>query len=124
METSSPPKTATSPASNPPFGVITTDAQSGYRLVRVNAPGVFSAPGFKEFLECPGVATWHVKGQAPGEFSDVFLTLDGEGDGSNSPLGAYGSDTVPPAVWAELLSAVRSVVPRGACLVWLTNLGN
>lgn len=55
----------------------------------VNAPAIFARPDFMEWLNRPGnaVFTWHAKGDAAHEYSDVIVLIDAdyEGDSSDMP---------------------------------------
>ena len=106
------------------YGKITVDTRPKLHLVEINAPGFFKSPKMVKFLEQPGVATWHVKGESPGEYSDVFFTLDGTCEGSNSPVGVKHPATIPAGIWRIISDLVRKEIPpgAGACLIRLTNL--
>lgn len=89
-------------------------------LVRINAPELYADPEFVAWLnnddERPvtGPATWHTRGELPGEYSDIFFTVDPP-DGSDSDM--------PTACWDKILDAVADVLgPHRECLVWLSNL--
>lgn len=86
-------------------------------LVRINAPELYKDEDFVAWLndETRNQATWHVKGQEPGEFSDIFMTFDGTADGSDSDM--------PEHCW-EMLCEVLSAkgLDTAECLVWLSNL--
>ena len=59
----------------------------------VNAPEIFGRDDFRLWLNDPtrSTATWHKKGDEPGEYSDVFLLVDRnyEGDSSDMPEDAW-----------------------------------
>lgn len=85
--------------------------------MRINAPHWYRNPAFVAWLNSPGSATWHVKGQLPNEYSDAFLTYD-NGEGSDAPPGGDLYPSIPVELWNELRAELGDV----ACLVWLTNL--
>lgn len=61
----------------------------------INAPEIFEREDFGIWLNDPArsTATWHKKGDEPGEYSDVFLLVDRnyEGDSSDMPEDAWRS---------------------------------
>jgi hypothetical protein len=81
-------------------------------LVRINAPEFYRDPQFVAWLNDlqRQQATWHRKGEQPGEFSDLFFTVDPP-DGSDSDM--------PEHLWRQILAAVGQA---DECVVWLSNL--
>ncbi len=71
----------------------------------LNRPDWFSDPAFCAWLNGPtSKATWH-DGGVPGEYSDVFVTLD-------AGLGGDGSDADMP-FWPALVDAARALLGTG-----------
>ena len=90
-----------------------------YRCVRVWTGALFEDEEFVRWVEeqiaKSQIATWHRKGQIPGEFSDIFMTVDSLVDGSNSDM--------PVHCWQMLMEALSraGVSDDEAVLVWLIN---
>lgn len=85
-------------------------------LVRINAPELFRDPEFVAWLNRPSgnrTATWHVKGQEPDEWGDVFFTYE-DGEGSDADM--------PERIWDDICELLRPHVGCEACFVWLTNI--
>lgn len=65
--------------------VVTSQSVS----IVVNAPNVFRREDFVKWLNDPQtrIATWHVKGTDPDDFSDVIVHVDSDyaGDGEDMP---------------------------------------
>ena len=79
----------------------------------------FQDPDFIAWINAPGVATWHTKGEEPGEYSDVFLHVCGE-DGTDTP--GYGFPAPSESSWKEIIDLVRETCGEGAeVLVWISN---
>lgn len=83
-------------------------------LIRINAPEFYKDQKFLDWLNRKDryQATWHVKGMAVGEFSDLFFQYD-NGEGSDSDM--------PEHIWEQLTSELKKLgVTWG--LVWISNL--
>ena len=84
------------------------------RVIRINAPEYFEDPHFAEVLntQSMGIATWHHGGPV-GEYSDVFLVIDGGECNDFDRLPAWIADDV-----------LRLVGMTGGnhAVVWITNL--
>ena len=69
--------------------------------IRVNAPEFYKDPAFLEWLNDPEtqVFTWHKKGDAPNEYSDIMVGVDTDGyDGTDSDM--------PEHIWLKIVEAV------------------
>jgi hypothetical protein len=68
------------------------------RGISINVPEFFEDPAFMAWLNNPDnkVFTWHTKGDEPGEYSDVVVTLEGSlnGEGSDSDMPEYCWDLI------------------------------
>lgn len=66
----------------------------------IQMPDLYQDPEFVRYLNNPqkNIATWHVKGEAPHHYSDIFVTYDG-GEGSHSDM--PGWDKICEIVTAE-----------------------
>lgn len=105
-----------------------------YELVRVNAPSFFRDEGFIRWLnsDVSGPATWHARGDKPGEYSDVFINFGGAIWGERYGFSADGSDYpnlkehpgIPDPIYALIAEAVVEDTGSMAneCLVWIINL--
>lgn len=95
--------------------------------VVVNAPEWFKDPGFVRMLNYQGdepekyggcrTATWHVPGDKPNEYSDVFMIYDGE---------QSDSDFLSDEIWAEIEAVAEEALAgsgRTFCILWIQNLG-
>jgi hypothetical protein len=118
------------------FGLRVRADRTPMPVVRVDAAAFYRDPAFRAWLEHErfAPATWHVRGQAPGEWSDTFVFFGGaewDAEGRFSGEGNhYPSDAEHPGFSAEqyalLARAVELVTgsARTECLVWLTNLND
>lgn len=89
-------------------------------LVRIDDDELFKMPSFIEWLNDTdrNQATWHVKGEDPGEYSDCFLTYASEHPGDSS------DGDMPEEAWRRLVSLMAEVrMEDTECVVWLSNLG-
>lgn len=99
-------------------GVMTQD----WKVVRIDAPAWFKNPQFVEWLNTTGTATWHVRGNEPGDYSDVFFTFC-SGEGSDWPASA-DRPGIPDEIWKHLEFVVAEQHGWDAeVLVWVSNLG-
>ncbi len=92
-------------------------------LVRINAPEFYKDPGFIQWLNSKGTATWHNNTHAvePTEMSDVFFTFDA-GDGSDAPNPDYQpGPCIPEHIWQKITRALDAA-GVDECLVWMSNL--
>lgn len=68
------------------------------RGISINVPEFFRDPEFLAWLNNPDnrVFTWHKKGEEPGDYSDVVVTLEGDlsGEGSDSDMPEYCWDLI------------------------------
>ena len=87
------------------MGLLTVDHQT-VGLV-LNVPEVFQREDFRRWLNSKGcqVATWHVKGKTPGEYSDTFLLVDSNYEGCSSDM--------PEDVWLSICNTVYSKLSDG-----------
>ena len=93
------------------------------KALKINCPELFRDPAFRGWLNgsepTSPIATWHTPGHTPGEYSDVFMTVEVPDDIEG---GTEGSDSdMPDHCWDRLVAHCRSVGFREG-LVWLTNL--
>ena len=75
--------------------------------VELGLPELFEREDFQTYLNDPDnkIATWHTRGEEPGDYSDVFVTFDNcEGSNSDMP----GWDLVCAAM--HKLGVVSSLV--------------
>lgn len=64
-----------------------------YPAMKINVPEWYVQEDFQNWLNSSNVATWHIKGEKPNEFSDVFIWYENyESSDSN----------MPEAIWEEL----------------------
>lgn len=85
-------------------------------LVQINAPEFYRDPAFVTWLNDPNKvqATWHSKGTAPNEYSDLFFTYD-SGEGSDSDM--------PGVIWNQICAFIQEHFGDNFnALIWLTNL--
>lgn len=102
------------------------EIQKPVPCVVINAPDWFKDPGFLKMINYNGeepdiygrrrAATWHMAGDPPNEYSDVFLTWE-EQEGSEAIF-------LSEKMWNEITAAVRSSLPSYTtfCVVWIKNL--
>lgn len=72
------------------------------KSLTVNAPQFFSDPAFVAWLNNDEPKfTWHKKGTAPGEYSDVVVMVDPglNGEGSDSDM--------PEHIWDQIVDACK-----------------
>lgn len=108
----------------PPTPATVGDARGAMRLIRINAPEWFKDADFVAWLNAPGTATWHTKGEEPSEGSDVFFTWCQGVEGSDWP-GTTEHPGIPDRIWNELGHLIQdSVFPRvfSEALIWVSNL--
>lgn len=91
-------------------------------VLSMNVPEWFEHPDFMAWLnrDKNSLMTWHTKGEAPNEWSDIIVFVD-------PSLGGEGSEdgTMPDKYWDLIVSACRSNFKPGTGLhviVRLTNL--
>ena len=85
------------------------------KVLRLNAPDWYERKDFLYWLNdlSKPTATWHISGEEPGEYSDVFVTFD-HGEGSDA-------DSIPEGIWEEIKKvAAEHCFDEG--LVWITNI--
>lgn len=86
-----------------------------YRTVGivVNAPDVFEREDFQKWLNDPSVhvATWHVKGTKPNEYSDVLVLVDSNHEGDSSDM--------PEDIWRAICDTVYKTFCDGEPNLWL-----
>lgn len=92
----------------------------------LNAPELFERPDFLAWLNDPEnrVATWHKKGEEPGEYSDVFVLVDSDYEGPESDMPEDVWKAICDAAYAEYAPGSQEL-PRhleAAIVVRLTNL--
>lgn len=94
----------------------------GFAGIQINAPAYFDDPGFLKWLNDPqtNVMTWHKKGSAINDYSDVVVMVDPSlcGEGTDSDM--------PEAIWDAVVTYTRKFVGEGQTRhipVWITNLG-
>ena len=116
------------------FGLRLSVEAQPMPVVRVNAPALYRDPAFRAWLdhERNAPATWHQRGEAVGEYSDVFVFFGGaawEADGRFTGDGShYPADAERPGFtisqYALLARAVELATgsAQTECLVWITNL--
>lgn len=81
--------------------------------LKINAPEWYSIPEFQDWLnKANNVATWHTKGNSPGDYSDIFTWYDHH-EGSDSNM--------PEVVWNELCNICDKEGFRSG-VIWITNL--
>jgi len=84
------------------------------RVLRIDASEWYQRKDFMDWLNSgKPIATWHRKGEVPGEYSDVFITFDHE-EGSDR-------DSIPEDVWQEICRIAREQHFEDG-LVWIANL--
>ena len=84
------------------------------RVLRLNAPFWYRRKDFLDWLNSgKAIATWHKKGEVPGEFSDVFFTFDHE-EGSDR-------DDLPEDIWQEVCAIAKEQGFTDG-VVWVSNL--
>lgn len=83
-------------------------------LIKINVPHWYVREDFLAWLNVQERATWHRLGEPPNEFSDVFITVDGD-EGSDCDI------LMPEDIWATLTEIVKRET-HGYSVVWLTNL--
>lgn len=89
--------------------------------VRIYAEDLFEMPEFQTWMEDwtgAGLATWHVSGESPGEYSDVFILYD-HGEGPESP--DVGESGMPQECW-DLLCKFCKENHIDYAILWLINV--
>ena len=111
------------------------EIQGAPQLVRLNAPSLFADPEWRAWLNHPqsGPATWHARGEEPGDYSDVFIHYGGAHWDEQHGFIAEGSDYpsqenrpgIPDRIYALLAEAVREATGSSdsEVLLWISNLG-
>jgi hypothetical protein len=95
------------------------------KCLRINRPAWFANQAFRHWLEnCPRLATWHLKGTAVGELSDVFLVYS-DGECAEVYLDQPPEDmpdfpVFPRQVWNEL-HAICQREGFSSGVLWLSN---
>lgn len=91
------------------------------QAVHIMAPPWYEREDFLDFIngrrESQGdsrPATWHLEGQEADEYSDVFVTYDGE-EGSDA-------DHIPPDIWEAICVLVREQGITGYAIVRISCL--
>lgn len=75
----------------------------------VNRPQWFMDPEFIEWLNNGEPKfTWHVRGNVPGEYSDVIVLVDPECNGEGSEDGS-----MPQRFWDEIVTLCRQCLREG-----------
>lgn len=85
-------------------------------MLKLNLPELFEDQEFVGYLNDADnrIATWHRKGDAPDEYSDIFITYDA-GEGSNTDM--------PERWWDYICSLCEEADIGGAyALLHITNL--
>ena len=88
--------------------------------LRINAPAWYERADFREWLNhAAHLATWHTRGEAPSEYSDVFVTIDGD---EGSDANGVPPNAIPDDIWAEIVAAAKRLhIKEG--IVWISNVG-
>ena len=91
---------------------------SEFQGVRIDAGELYRDPEFAVWLNdrTRNQATWHLKGQPPGDFSDIFMIID-HGSGSDEDM--------PEHCWEQLLAFLKASgydPEHSALVVWLANV--
>lgn len=89
------------------------EAERG-ECLRINAPEWYDREDFAAWLNEEGRATWHKRGKAPGEYSDVFVTFDH----------CEGSDydaSMPEDIWRAIAAAAKACGVEDG-IVWISNV--
>lgn len=94
--------------------------------VEISAPEWFKDPSFIKMLNYNGeepekhcrrkAATWHVPGDQPSEYSDVFMVYDG-GEGSEREF-------LSDELWAEIEAVAEKALAgtgKTFCVLWIKN---
>jgi hypothetical protein len=95
------------------------------QCLRINRPAWFANPAFQHWLErCPRLATWHIRGTAVGQLSDVFLVYS-DGECAEVYLDQPPEDVpdfplFPRQVWNEL-QAICQREGFTSGVLWLSN---
>src|SRR5262249_27008441 len=95
------------------------------KCLRINRPDWFANPAFRNWLEhCPRLATWHVRGKAVDQLSDVFLVYSDEECAEvyldEPPEDLPDFPLFPRQVWDDLLAICRREGFESGVL-WLCN---
>ncbi len=105
----------------------------GHLLVRLNASSFFQDEGFLRWLnsDTDGPATWHKRGDAAEEYSDVFIHYGGASWDTERGFTAEGSDYpnlenrpgIPDHIYALIADAVAEATGsmQKTALVWISN---
>lgn len=85
------------------------------RTLRLNVPEWYQRPDFLAWLNEPGRATWHKRGEPATEYSDVFFTFDHE-EGSDFDL------LMPEDIWTAICKQAE-IHGFSYGVVWISNVG-
>jgi hypothetical protein len=92
-------------------------------LVRIDAPEWYEREDWMEWLNnrtpMNHPATWHVEGEKPNEYSDVFFTYCVDEGGSDY---GEGKPSIPDDIWHQIEALIKAQ-DIDECLVWVSNLG-
>ena len=81
-------------------------------ILNIYCPELFQEPEFIAWLQERSndneVATWHIPGQEPNEYSDVFCTYD-DGEGSNSDMPGWDA-IVTVCRWHDVTHATLRLI--------------
>jgi hypothetical protein len=93
-----------------------------YSVVRFNCPDWFKREDFRAWLNADQTATWHIRGEEPGDFSDAFTNYDaGEGWDMYMGLTLENAPTLPQDIWLEICRICDEQGVKAA-VIWMTNL--
>ena len=106
------------------------------QVLRINAPDWFQLPRFRAFLERAThpaqrqrLATFHRHGDAPNEYSDIFVPFDAypveSDDAGHQVWAGQGTDIFDTEgledIWDAIVAAAQAQQIRQG-IVWITNL--
>lgn len=90
-------------------------------LVRINAQEWYHRADWMLWLNSRTPmnhpATWHMEGDLPGDYSDVFFTY-AQGDGSDY---GEGKPSIPSDIWKQICDVMKEEEIEEA-LVWVANM--
>jgi hypothetical protein len=92
-------------------------------VLRINAPEWYADPDWMRWLNSPGSATWHHKGdgKAAGESSDAFCTYCYREGSDYPPYSDWPG--IPDHIWEQITKVVTDLHGADAeLLVWVSNL--
>lgn len=72
------------------------------KSLTISLPEMYMDDAVMQYINDPetNVATWHRKGEKPGDYSDIFITYGGDGEGSHS--------TLPDPWWDRICEIVKA----------------